>query len=86
MSKELEPELEQIFSSDLPEIEKLARAFRSITDTCAEAVENEIEVVRVLGDQEAAIRGQIRSSTMRHAQTIFSDCFRRATGRRAWDE
>jgi hypothetical protein len=79
-------ELDQIFASDLPDIEKLARAFRSITDTCAGAAENQLEVVRALGDRESVVREQIRCSTLRHAQSIFGDCYRRVTGRRAWDE
>jgi hypothetical protein len=79
-------DLEQIFGSDLPEIEKLARAFQRITDSVVESAENEIEVVRALGDRDSLVKEQIRSSTMRHAQMIFRDCYRQATGRRCRDD
>ncbi|MBN1313629.1 MAG: hypothetical protein JXB30_19660 [Anaerolineae bacterium] len=78
--------LDDIIEADLPDIEKLAQAFGWITGRNVEQAENEIELARAMGDQELVIREQIKMEMMKHARSIFQDCYRRVTRRRAWDE
>jgi hypothetical protein len=76
----------EIKESTLPEVEKLARGFRWITDRILENARGEIEVSRAAGDKETVIRQQIRLEMTKHIRTIFQDCYVLAAGRRAWDE
>ena len=78
--------LEDIFSSDLPEMERLAHAFRWITGTWADQAGREIEALKVLGDHDGLVREQIKMSVMKHAQSIFEHCYLQTTGRRPWDD
>jgi hypothetical protein len=78
--------LEEIFNSDQAEIEKLAQAFEWITGQHIEHGEHEIELFRAIQDQEMLVKEQIKLSTIKYVRGVFNDCYRRATGRRAWDE
>ena len=75
----------QIFTSDLSEAEKIARAFDYVTGKIVTFAEQEIELLKVMNDQEMLIKEQIKLSTVRHCRTIFADAFQQATGRQAWD-
>ena len=79
-------EMKHIAASDLPEIEKLTRAFRLVTDTILAQSEREIELLRALGDSQELIKEQIKQSTIQHAQSIYAQCHLLATGRKAWDD
>ncbi len=79
-------EYNQIFASDLPEIEKLAQAFGLITGTLLEHSEGEIDLLRALNDREALVKEQIKLGMLKHVRDVFDECYRRTTGRRAWDE
>jgi len=76
----------QIKGSELPEAEKIARAFEWITDRYLEHNAHEIELLRAMGDQESLVKEQIKQNMMKHTRTIFRDCYQFMTGRRAWDE
>jgi len=79
-------ELHQISALDLPEIEKLTRAFRLVTDKIIAYSEGEIELLRALGDPQELIKEQIKQSTIQHARSIYAQCHLLATGRKAWDD
>jgi hypothetical protein len=70
----------------LPEIDKLAQAFRLITDSAVEHALYEIELARAMKDQETVVKQQIKMETIKHARTILQDCYMLVTRRRAWDE
>lgn len=86
MKREEASKLTEIVEADLPDIEKLAKAFGWITSGYVERGEDEIELARAMGDQEAVIREQIKLEMMKHARSIFQDVYRRVTRRSAWDE
>ena len=75
----------QIFASDLVEADKVAQAFDYVTSKIVAFAEQEIELLKVMNDQELLVKEQIKLSTVRHCRTIFADAFQQATGRRAWD-
>ena len=79
-------ELEAILGADLSEMEKLAAAFGGLTGFVVEVAENEIELAKALGDQQALIKQQIKIETMKSARDMFRMVFWRVTGRWAWDE
>lgn len=79
-------DLNTIIKTDLPEIERLAQAFEWVTDRFIEQAQKEIELARALGDQETVIKEHIKTEVMKHARSIFQDCYRRVTRRSAWDE
>jgi len=79
-------EYNTIFEMDLPDIEKLARAFEWVTGRYVGHAQQEIELIRALGDQESLVKEQIKLGVMKHARSIFYDCYRRVTGRKVWDE
>jgi len=78
--------LDEILNTDLPDIERLAQAFGWITNRGVERAEHEVELARAVGDQELVVREQIKMEMMKHARSIFQDCYQRVTRKRAWDE
>ncbi len=78
--------LEEIFNSEQAELEKLAQAFEWITSQHIKYGEQEIELCRAMQDKETLVKEQIKLSTIKYTRGVFSDCYQRATGRRAWDE
>lgn len=79
-------EMDQIFKSDLPELEKVRRAFDRITGFIVSHARNEVELARAMQDREEVVKTQIKMSTIESARGIFDMCYRRATGRRVWDD
>jgi hypothetical protein len=79
-------ELRALLTADLPEIEKLARAFAAVTQRVSDSARRDIDLALALGDRELKVKHQIRLETMETARKIFLGCFRQITGRRAWDE
>lgn len=75
-------EIFEILSTDLPDLEKLAQAFRAITDRYVEHAHHKLELARALQDPESVVREQIKLGVMEHARSIFDDCYRLVTGRR----
>lgn len=76
----------ELRGSPLPEVQKLASAYDWITGRIITHAFREVEAARALGDEESAIRQQVKMETMRHARVIFEQCYMLATGRRAWDD
>jgi hypothetical protein len=64
----------QIFASRRSELEKLTESFQWITAKIIEQGEAEVELLRAMGDQEGVVKEQIKISTIRYAQGIFSHC------------
>lgn len=79
-------EVKQIIATDLPEIDKLAQAFKLVTDRVVEHAQHEIELARAMKDQEMVVKQQIKMETLKHARSILQDCYMLVTRRRAWDE
>jgi hypothetical protein len=76
----------EIKKSDLPETEKLARAFGWITSRYIEHAQQEIELARAMKDQESLVKERIKLGMMEHARSMFQDCYKFMIGRSAWDE
>jgi hypothetical protein len=79
-------EMERIFTSDLPELEKMTQAFGCIAQFVIDHAQAEIELARAVQDHEQVVKTQIKRETMAHARSIFEHCYQRATGRRPWHE
>jgi hypothetical protein len=79
-------EFRSLVASNLPETEKLVRAFAALTGRVVDSTRGQIELARALGDPEEKIKQQIKLETMEHARRIFRMCHRQITGREAWDE
>lgn len=77
-------EVERIMASDLPDVEKIARAFDCITAFVMGHAQAEIELARALQDHDQALKTQIKKETMAYARSIFEFCYRRIAGRRPW--
>lgn len=75
-------DFEAIIASDLPEVEKVARAYQwIITDQMAYS-RNEIELLKALGDQENLVKEQIKLGMFEYTSGIFAFCYQQATGRK----
>lgn len=79
-------DIQKIASEDLPDMEKLAEAFNLLTRRYIEHAQNEIELLRALGDEQSLIRERIKAGVMENARSMFLDCYRVITGRSAWHE
>jgi hypothetical protein len=77
----MESEFEQILIGDLPETEKLARAFFSVLHQSDVHSRNEIELLKALGDDQALLKEQIKQETLKHSGEILAFCYYRVTGR-----
>jgi len=84
--EELPTVFRDIKNSDLPEAEKLAKAFDWLTNRILAYSETEIELARAMKDQDALVREQIKHEMTKSARCMFQDCFRAVLGRKAWDE
>ena len=78
----MQKEFEAIIASDLPEAEKVARAYQWIIDDHISHSRNEIELLRALGDQENLVKEQIKLGVYEYTAGIFAFCFQQATGRK----
>lgn len=78
--KNIVPLLDQIFSSDRSELDKLSSAYHLITGYQIEQAKNECEIFRATGDRDALVKEQIKHSTMEHMLQVYAECYYRATG------
>jgi hypothetical protein len=76
----------QLSDSRLPSVQRLASAFDWITRHMIRHAAMEVEAARALGDEEQAVKQQIKMETIKHARGIFKECHVLATGRKAWDD
>ena len=75
-----------IFEMDLSESDKIRRSFDHITSFYIQHSEQEIELLRAMSDKEKLIKEQIKMETIKHIRSIFNDCFKRSTGKKAWND
>jgi hypothetical protein len=78
--------LDEIIASDLPDMEKLAEAFKGLTGFIIESAQRQIELAGAMGDRGEVTKQQVKMETMKHARKLFQQCHWRVTGRWAWDE
>ena len=75
-----------VFEMDLNEADKIGRSFDHITSFYIQHSEQEIELLRAMSDKEKLIKEQIKMETIKHIRSIFNDCFKRSTGKKAWND
>lgn len=78
-------EYEAIFKTDLSQADKIAKAFHHVIDSIITHSNNEIELLKAMGDKETLIKEQIKLSTIEHAKGIFNMAYFKATGKRSYD-
>lgn len=82
----LTPQLEEIIATDMPEIDKLSKAFDFLIAEQVKIARREIELLRAVDDKEALVKEQIKANTMEYALRIFGHCYFKTTGRKYSDE
>ena len=75
-----------IFETDQSEAEKIAKSFDHITSFYIQHSEQEIELLKAIGDKDQLVKTQIKTETIKHVRKIFNDCFKRSTGKEAWND
>ena len=75
-----------VFEMDLNEADKIGRSFDHITSFYIQHSEQEIELLRAMSDKEKLIKELIKMETIKHIRSIFNDCFKRSTGKKAWND
>ena len=83
---DLSPQIEAIMGAEIPEIDRLSRAYVLIISEHIEICRREIEVCKALGDRERLVKEQIKANTMAYTLEMFSDLHLRATGKKIIDE
>jgi len=78
-------EVNRILESDLPELDKLLRAFVHITGIYLAHGQHELDLQRALEDEEGLVKIQIKLSTIEHCRDILQQCYRLITRRRSPD-
>ena len=70
------------------DLDKLAAAFGAATELFIDASANELALARAMGDEETAVKEQIKGNVMRTAREIFAECYTLVSGERSevWDE
>ena len=72
--------VDQIFSSQSSEIDRLAEVFHFILEQHLTDTAREMELLQAMGDKGQLVKEQIKYSTVQHVQSVFDDCYFRATG------
>jgi len=78
----MQKEFEAIIAADLPEVEKVAKAYQWIIADQIAHSRNEIELLKALGDQEKLVKEQIKLGMFEYTADIFAFCYQQATGRK----
>jgi hypothetical protein len=86
IEKSANKELEAIYRSDLPEIEKIAQAFDHLSKFYLGEFENEIELLKAMNDEENLIKARIKYGMTDLTRGWFRDIYKSVTGEKAWDE
>jgi hypothetical protein len=73
-------------SSELPEIEKVSRAFTYLISEHIQISQREIELLKAMGETDILVKEQIKRNTMEYMLSVFHDCFKGATGRKVSNE
>ncbi|MEW5871107.1 MAG: hypothetical protein AB1894_17665 [Chloroflexota bacterium] len=79
-------QFDQVFETDLPEIEKLSQGFYWVTAMYIESYQNQAEICRAMQDRDALVKEQIKLEMMKTVREIFDTCYFRATGRQFKNE
>jgi hypothetical protein len=82
----MQPEFEAILASDLPEADKLARAFQLIITQHMEHSRRDIELLKALGDKDALIKEQIKLGVLEYSLGVWAHCYYRVMGRKVADD
>jgi hypothetical protein len=82
----MKPEFEAILTSNLPEIEKLTRAYQFILQEQITYARGEIELQKAIGDEHALVKEQIKLGVMEFTNDIFAFCYLQVTGRKLTHE
>jgi hypothetical protein len=82
----MDPIFEAILSSNLPELEKLTRAYQFILHEQIAHARGEIELQKAIGDEQALVKEQIKLGVMQYTNDIFAFCYLRVTGRKLANE
>jgi len=82
----MNPEFDAILASDLPELEKLARAYQFILQEQITHARGEIELQKAIGDEQALVKEQIKIGVMEYSKNTFAYCYLLVTGRKLADE
>jgi hypothetical protein len=77
-----------IADEEMTEMERLAAAFGYGTESFIMQSGRDLELARAMGDEETAVKEQIKSSVMQSARELFEFCYLNVTGTRRgiWDE
>jgi len=78
--------IQTLKAADLPDVDKLARAFAWITGQYIEHYQREVELLRAIQDRETLVKEQIKLEMMKHTRQIFRACYRLLLAKEAWDE
>ncbi|MBN2472302.1 MAG: hypothetical protein JXN59_16375 [Anaerolineae bacterium] len=68
--------LNAIKQSDLPEIDRLMRAFNMITSQIMTHFEHDIDLARALHDPNLLVKNQIKLEGIKSAREILEFCYR----------
>ena len=82
----MKPEFEAILTSDLPDLEKLTRAYQLILQDHIAHAQGEIELYKAIGDQQALVKEQIKLGVIEYTYDTFAFCYLRVTGRKLTHE
>ena len=79
--------LNAIFSDgSQSDLEKVMAAYNHITTIIINQADQDIELNRALGDQQAVIREQIKQSTIKHTRSILNHCCMRVMGKEVFSD
>ena len=67
--------IKAIKQADLPDAEKLIRAFASTTDQVIKLYEQDVELARAIQDNDLLVKNQIKLEVMKSARAIFAICY-----------
>ena len=75
-------------AADRSDMEKVAAAFGAATELFIGSCDNEMALARAMGDEETAVKEQIKGNVMRTAREIFAYCYTVMSGDRSevWEE
>ncbi len=75
-------EFEKIIASDLPDLEKLAKAYQWTVKQYISASRFQLELLRAMEDREQLVKEQVKLGVMESAWEMFENCFLKVTGKK----
>ena len=86
IEKSANKELDAIYRSDLPEVEKIAQAYDHLSKFYLDEFTNEIELHKAMSDENNLVKAHIKYGMLELTRSWLNDIFRNVTGKKAWDE